>query len=107
MSSIRRNGAHIQRLRIRQIAKNLAFQIKTGGGEVDLNYFKAYVQFNYGLNPRTTRNYLKTLELMRVCKVDDKNDIITEWFDTSLTLPEPKEEPKSPPEEKGGVEAEG
>ena len=95
MSVIRRNGAHIQRQRIRQIAKDLAFQLKTGDGEVDLTYFKSYVQFNYGLNRQTTRSYLITLEDMKLCKVDDRSDVITEWYDMSEPIPE---EPEGVPE---------
>ena len=81
MAGIRRDGAHVQRQRIRQMAKDLELELKKGGGETSLKRFQAICQYDYGLNWKTTRKYLTTLEIIQICKVDDKNDLIMEWYD--------------------------
>ena len=84
---VRRNGAFIQRQRIHQIAKDLQLELKKNEGAMSLKKFQAYCQFNYGLNWKTTRKYLETLEIMEFCKVDDKNGVIYEYYELDLTKP--------------------
>ena len=50
-------------------------------------------QFNYGLSWKTTRRYLETFEIMQLCRVDDRAELILEWYDpealkAGLTPPE-------------------
>lgn len=59
----------------------------------------ARMQYDYGLNPKTTRRYLTTLEDLEMLLVNDTAGVITEWYDMDtikknimIQKPEPQEE---------------
>jgi len=81
MATIRRDGAYIQRQRIHAIAKDLELKLRQNGGILSLKTFQAHVMWEYGLNSKTTRTYLHTLELLQKIRVDDTADQITEFYE--------------------------
>ena len=81
MAEIRRDGAFIQKQRIHQIAKDLELKLRQNDGIISLKAFQAHVQWEYGLNSKTTRAYLQTLELLEKIRVDDRADQIKEYYE--------------------------
>ena len=68
---------------------NREFRKEKWEGQIRLTWFQARMQFDYGLNYKTTRRYLASLEELEEIIVDDQGGadgkgVIMEWYDRNL-----------------------
>jgi len=82
---MRRDAAWLKRQRITSIHNMLQ-----GVGDVSLMMFLSNCEYVHGLNPKTTRRYLKVLENLGHIFVDEKADLVREVV-LEPRLPEPDE----------------
>ena len=82
---MRRDAAWLKRQRIQSIHNMLK-----GVGDASLTLFLSNCEYVHGLDPKTTRRYLKVLETLGHIVVDENADLVREVV-VEARLPEPDE----------------
>lgn len=77
MKKRRKDGSNTRRERLREIMEEVKIHVTNNGGIMSLKKFQARIDWEMGLSPRKTLEYLETLKSLDVIDFDIQEDFIS------------------------------